>query len=127
MHVRRFFSQFRTPNKTSVAAHAGFVRGSYLHHALPAAVRRHLTNELRTMRLAISRRIDRALTFSALLIWVQGGWLCQSALRRINHEHSADAGSLPAVAGVVTRKLGPSRDSVATTMLSVQSARDDSG
>ncbi len=51
-------------------------------------------NELRSMRLAISRRIDRALNFSASWEWAQ---VCG-----INRGHSAGRLSLPGDEGLVT-------------------------
>lgn len=74
----------------------------------------HLTvaNELRSIRLEISRRMDRALNFSALWIGfmeIEGGALC-----RINHRHSAAGRSLPVVAEVVTRNLHACRGSTVT-------------
>ncbi len=70
------------------------------------------------MHLAINRRIDRALNFSALWIGCNGLVMVIGPVG-VNYEHSAVAGILPEVPEVVTRILGPSMDSVATTMLSV--------
>ena len=69
---------------------------------LPAQARMTalLHNELRSMRLAISRRIDRALNFSVL--WI-GGYGAESALCGNNHWHSARAVSLSVAAEVVIR------------------------
>jgi hypothetical protein len=63
------------------------------------------------MRLAISRRIDRALNFSAL--WI-GGHEAETALYGFNHEHSAAVVSLPVAPEVVTRNSGAGGDSIVT-------------
>jgi hypothetical protein len=65
------------------------------------------------MRLAISRRIDRALNFPALCDLA--AWGSMGALCGINHGHSVVAKSLPAAVEVVTRNLGANCDSIVTT------------